>query len=414
MQALDDLLDYFAANGLGDTLNPPADEAAIAALEARFGHALPEAFKALYRRFDGQRRFDGPDSEDRFLPIAEMLTLHEHWQGYLRDHFGAQWHKLTPAENDSTRIADVLCHPGWLPFMSNGSDIACLDFAPAREGTPGQVITVYTDSDISQYIIDAENEDFETWIEDYLGVMNGDFEETLDDILEEFEEFEERFGGEEDGTSDEIRLYADEIEAHYEKWFGEIAMVYHEIVSDIVHVDIHMIPPADNRPWITLATTGMSDLAMNVDDFEGSESFRRAELLICLPPDWPIAQQDFENEDNYWPVRWLKMLARLPHEYDTWLGQGHTIPNGDPPERIANTPFAGCLLLPPLATRPEEACILHTHDGEIIRFYILIPLYEEEMDFKVANGVSQLLEHFDAARLSEVVDITRKSVLKKK
>ena len=33
---------------------------------------------------------------------------------------------------------------------------------------------------------------------------------------------------------------------------------------------------------------------------------------MSLPPDWKLGQ---EGEEWYWPIRWLKILARLPiHE----------------------------------------------------------------------------------------------------
>lgn len=56
----------------------------------------------------------------------------------------------------------------------------------------------------------------------------------------------------------------EEIEAHIERHVGKISMVFHEVLSDIVHIDIHQIPPTDDRPYWTLVTSGMSDLPMSV------------------------------------------------------------------------------------------------------------------------------------------------------
>ena len=51
-----------------------------------------------------------------------------------------------------------------------------------------------------------------------------------------------------------------------------------------------------------------------------------------MPPDWPMGQEAWqEDESSFWPVQWLKMMARMPHEYETWLWTGHTVPNQDPP-----------------------------------------------------------------------------------
>jgi hypothetical protein len=56
-----------------------------------------------------------------------------------------------------------------------------------------------------------------------------------------------------------------------------------------------------------------------------------AELVMALPAEWPLEQSELEDESNYWPLGLLKMLARLPHEFETFVWFGHTIPNGDPP-----------------------------------------------------------------------------------
>ncbi|MDO4777259.1 MAG: suppressor of fused domain protein [Cardiobacteriaceae bacterium] len=417
MQAIDELLAFFSDNDLTHTLNPPADEADITALEKAFGHPLPDSFKALYRRFDGQRRSDGQESEDRFLPLSEMLAMHRHWQEYLRNHYGDNWRTLTPGESDNDGvIANVLFHRDWLPFLTNGGDITCLDFAPGQIGRDGQVITAFIGDDIYDYTLEAESPDFSSWLEDYLGMLNGDFQDVIDDIIDSFTPGDGSEGYDADDETrfqESIREYGREIEGHYEHYFGDIGGVYHEIVSDLVHIDIHMIPATPERPWLTLATTGMSDLPMSVPAFEGSHRYSRAELLIYLPKDWPINQEDFDNEDNYWPLRWLKILARLPHEYETWLAEGHTIPNGDPPERIANTPFSGFMLLPPLLSQPEEAYTLKTVDGEIVRFYCLIPLYAEEMAYKLEHGINELLGYFDTDIINEVVDIHRPCMVPK-
>ncbi|HZT78842.1 MAG TPA: suppressor of fused domain protein [Gemmataceae bacterium] len=208
------------------------------------------------------------------------------------------------------------------------------------------------------------------------------------------------------GDSENIEAISDHIETH----IGKVAGVFHEIVSDLVHIDVHVVEPTDDRPYHTLVTSGMSDLPMTVP--EGAEDWRFAELVISLPPDWPLTQEAFQDERNYWPVRWLKMLARLPHEYDTWLGWGHTVPNGDPPRPFAaNTKLCCALLLTPMLT-PEEFWQLRTDDDRTINFYALVPTYHEEMAFKLKNGVEALLERFGEEGVTELLDVKRTNVCK--
>jgi hypothetical protein len=157
-----------------------------------------------------------------------------------------------------------------------------------------------------------------------------------------------------------------------------------------------------------LTTIGMSALPMNTPS--GAEELRFAELMIALPASWPLTQDAFENEDHYWPVRWLKQLARLPHEYETWLGFGHTIPNGDPAEPLAsNTRLSGVVLLPPVKFG-EKFTTVHLEDGSSVHIWAVIPLYPEEMDLKLRDGVEALFPGFDQHNVSELLDVQRPNV----
>jgi hypothetical protein len=199
---------------------------------------------------------------------------------------------------------------------------------------------------------------------------------------------------------------------HIEKHIGPIETVLHEIISDLVHVDIHVVKPTEDRPFVTLVTSGMSDRPMTVP--EGAEELQFAELMITLPDDWPLDQESFEDENHYWPIRWLKTLARLPHEYETWLGSCHTVPNGDPAEPLADrTDFCGFMLLYPPST-PEEFHTLKIDDEKQVQFYSLFPLYQEEMDLKVARGADALIERFIKYEIGDIVDLERRNTCRRR
>lgn len=200
----------------------------------------------------------------------------------------------------------------------------------------------------------------------------------------------------------------DAITGHLEKHLGPIETVFHEIISTDVHIDVHVLRPYGERDCTVLATSGMSDRAMHVP--EEYHDFRFMELMLCLPPDWPLDQKSFEDERNYWPVRWLKLMARFPHEYKTWLGYGHTVPNGDPPQPFAaNTEFCSMVVLPPV-NAPEELHILQ-HGDKSVRFFQLIPLYREELELKLNKGLDALIERFNEFGVGEVIDIHRPNVI---
>jgi hypothetical protein len=207
------------------------------------------------------------------------------------------------------------------------------------------------------------------------------------------------------------------IEEHIKKHVGDgdgQSMVFHELISDTVHIDVHIIPPTEEQNFYTLITTGMSDRPMNVpqEAIEVRGDVRYAELLICLPSDWRLEESDLEHDENYWPIGTLKFLARFPHLYDTWLGSGHTVPNGDPPVPFAeNVGFSGVIMVPPVGFGDEFTSVVVRPD-KTVHFYALIPLYQEEMDYKLKYGADALLELLDEIGVSELLEPNRKNVCK--
>jgi hypothetical protein len=96
----------------------------------------------------------------------------------------------------------------------------------------------------------------------------------------------------------------EKISEHIEQYIGPVASVFHELLSDLVHIDVHIVEPTEERNFYTLVTSGMSDLPMAAP--EGAEEFRYAELLIALPPDWPMGDDEWKQDENFWPIWMLK------------------------------------------------------------------------------------------------------------
>ncbi len=203
----------------------------------------------------------------------------------------------------------------------------------------------------------------------------------------------------------------DEITVHIERYVGKVDHVFHELISELVHVDIHIVNPTVEKPFYTLVTSGMSDLPMNVP--EGHEALKYAELCISLPPDWKLNQEDFGDENNYWPLRWMKVLSRLPHEYNTWLCHGHTIPNGDPAEPFAQNTLLNTMMLFQPILHDERFASLELSD-KTIHFYSILPLYTDEVNLKLKKGMDALFDGFDKIGLTELLDINRPNTVKKK
>lgn len=204
----------------------------------------------------------------------------------------------------------------------------------------------------------------------------------------------------------------DVVQAHVEQHIGPVEMVFHELVSPYVHVDVLHVPPTEERQIHTLVTCGMSAAPMTVPD-PGFPRF--AELMVGLLPEWRLGEEDLKDERWYWPVRLLKVLARLPHEYATFLDVGHTIPNDDPPQPYApGTELCGAILLRP-SLAPDEFEVLHRPEGDI-HFFGVVPLYAHEMDLKLQSGAEALLDAWEAAGLDvhEGVDPQRPPLKRRK
>jgi hypothetical protein len=213
--------------------------------------------------------------------------------------------------------------------------------------------------------------------------------------------------------------HIEEISEHIEKYLGPIESVLHEIVSPLVHIDIHYVKHNDKFPFNIMVTSGLSDKAMNVP--QGQDQNKYAELYILLPKEWPIQIENYElmneifkDENVYWPIRWLKTIARFPHEYNTWIGWGHTIPNGANASPFSANTKLGCFLLMPSISLPKGFFELKTKDGKNIKFYCLYPLYKEEMDYKLKNGTDKLLDKFEQFNISDIIDTGRPNTCIKK
>jgi Suppressor of fused protein (SUFU) len=143
--------------------------------------------------------------------------------------------------------------------------------------------------------------------------------------------------------------------------------VLHEKESPDIHVDVYVVYPTPERNYHYLITSGMSEKPMPVPD--GAADGRYSELILGLPPDWPLSMEAFSDEANYWPVRLLKGLARYAHDNKTWLYAGHSILWSDPPKPFAsNTRMAAVLLMRPRLV-PEEAQIVHVRKNKRIRLW---------------------------------------------
>lgn len=202
---------------------------------------------------------------------------------------------------------------------------------------------------------------------------------------------------------------AREIEAHFQSLFPDrTSFVFHELISDLVHIDVNIMRPTESAPYYVLYTTGMSSLPMTLPgEIADREDLKYCELFLFLPGDWDLGKAGDLGSDlpesSFWPIRLLKFLARFPHEYQTWLGWGHTIPNGPQYAPLADgVGFGGVVLAQPGGIPPLDA-----GDGRHVSFYAAIPAYKEEIEYKLKYGMEALGRRFTEGKLPMVLDIHR-------
>ena len=83
-------------------------------------------------------------------------------------------------------------------------------------------------------------------------------------------------------------VYAEEINAHFQGLFpNREEFVFHELLSDLVHIDVNIMRPDETHPYYVMYTTGMSDMPMTLpEEIQDREDLRYGELYMFLPKEW--------------------------------------------------------------------------------------------------------------------------------
>ena len=114
------------------------------------------------------------------------------------------------------------------------------------------------------------------------------------------------------------------------------------------------------------------------------------------------------GKDVFWPFEWLRKAAYYPHLNDTWLGGSMTIiSSDDPPVPLGPNTKQTCLLL--LANLGDWGP-LSVEGGKKVQIYTVVPIYTEERDFEIKNGILPLLQRLQESGFTSVVDVNRLNV----
>jgi uncharacterized protein YegJ (DUF2314 family) len=178
------------------------------------------------------------------------------------------------------------------------------------------------------------------------------------------------------GDSTLMKAVNDHTGAH----FGKLPKVFHEIVSPSAHIDLYPYPANAQRPFHVVTTSGMAEQPLQLPPCSSADT--HLELLVLLPPSWPLDHASWKKDVGFWPMQWLKRVARFPYETGHWLGEGHVLANGDPAAPIDDAyPFDSVLLARPRAL-PESFQRATLPDGRVVRYlclYFLTPAERAEL-----------------------------------
>lgn len=201
---------------------------------------------------------------------------------------------------------------------------------------------------------------------------------------------------------------------HVSRHLARPTFVIHEIESELVHLDVHVVAPAPAHDFWFLFTTGMSARPMKKPhDAPGS---RLAELSILLPRDWRLDRDSWRDTRWFWPIRELREAALLPHRHDTWLGYGHTIRpadvsrSGELTRSLDASTRLSSLLVVASDLVPDETELIESGAARL-DLLTVFPIYPEELDYKTEQGLDALMTAFEAAGISDVIDPARPSAV---
>ena len=145
-----------------------------------------------------------------------------------------------------------------------------------------------------------------------------------------------------------------------------------------------IMSPNEEFDYYRILTVGLGAYRGIEQAPDGKKFVHRVELVASIPGNThfrdAIAQAD-------WIIKIMRQFGEMIQYDNSWLGPGHTISYGDRLDESVE--YDGVIFSPALSFDKEKSpCMLPC--GEEVEFLQMIPLYEDEMVFKIENGSMEL------------------------
>lgn len=184
--------------------------------------------------------------------------------------------------------------------------------------------------------------------------------------------------------------------------FNEVNLVEYNGVK-LVH-----IPRTRDRNFHIVCSIGLSDFDMPVPETQTENN--NIELFFCLPDYWK--PDEIDNPNHSWVWDRIAFLSTYPKERNTWFGNGHTIPFNKEETAISEQyKQAYFLLTKPFEIRTIEPIV---SEDKTIHFLAIVPIFKDELDYKLKAGVTRLLRKFVKKGISEKADMFRLCAVRKR
>ena len=203
--------------------------------------------------------------------------------------------------------------------------------------------------------------------------------------------------------------YKDIIElfdSHLDKFVDEDeVIVFDDVESKNNHIDVYWIKPnMEYRPYSILVTCGMSRFPMNVP--KEKEEKKLIEIAMLFPYDWDFSNIKSKPDSITWPIYHLQSLGKLPIINNSWIGFGHTIGcNEKKGDYFSGTKFNSTIIFPSIKL-PKSFTEIE-NGNNLITIYTAIPIYPEELKYKLDSGSNALVDKFNEFNVQEIVDMNR-------